>query len=123
MRRILVFYSFSIHTFRNVSLSFIESWANPISVVIVVVVQVLVLAIHIPHVVVVISRPKPTRLENTHRTYLVFPYIYAFKVVCLTALNILNFGAAKPKFNGRCHFFQKFAPSLSSYRSLVDCRF
>ena len=64
MRRILVFYSFSIHTFRNVSLSFIESWAHPISVVIVVVVQVLVLAIQIPHVVVVvlIRRPKPTSM-------------------------------------------------------------
>jgi hypothetical protein len=45
----------------TITLSFIESWAHPIVVVIVevVVVQVAVLAIHIPHVVVVVRRPKP----------------------------------------------------------------
>ena len=62
---ILVFYSFS-HTHRtsNVALSFIESWADPISVVIVVVVQVAVVAVHIPHVVSVVRRPQPNQKLN-----------------------------------------------------------
>ena len=53
--------SFHYTHLRNVVLSFIESWAGPIVVVIVkvVVVQVAVVAVHIPHVVSVVSRTKP----------------------------------------------------------------
>ena len=53
--------SFHYTHLRNVVLSFIESWADPIvaRIVVVVVVQVAVVAIHIPHVVSVVSRAKP----------------------------------------------------------------
>ena len=45
----------------NVILSFMESWAHPVVVAVaeVVVVQVAVVAVHIPHVVSVVRRPKP----------------------------------------------------------------
>jgi len=73
---ILVFYSFPLHTSSNVALSFIESWASPIVVVIVevVVVDVAVVAIHIPHVVSVVRRPQPgtnlkPRDKHSHRTH------------------------------------------------------
>ena len=83
MRTIHVFYIFSLHTsisISNVTLSFIESWAHPIVVVIVivVVVQVAVLAIHVPHVVSVVRRPKPiiqnhvTRNRDLHSIALFF---------------------------------------------------
>ena len=53
--------SFHYTLLRNVILSFMESWANPVvvAVVEVVVVQVAVVAIHVPHVVSVVRRPKP----------------------------------------------------------------
>ena len=53
--------SFHYTLLRNVILSFIESWANPVVVAVaeVVVVQVAVVAVHIPHVVSVVRRPKP----------------------------------------------------------------
>ena len=53
--------SFHYTLLRNVILSFIESWAHPVVVAVaeVVVVQVAVVAIHVPHVVSVVRRPKP----------------------------------------------------------------
>ena len=53
--------SFHYTLLRNVILSFMESWAHPVVVAVaeVVVVQVAVVAIHIPHVVSVVRRPKP----------------------------------------------------------------
>ena len=59
--------SFHYTHLRNVVLSFIESWADPIvaRIVVVVVVQVAVVAIHIPHVVSVVSRAKPNQKLNT----------------------------------------------------------
>lgn len=73
MRKILVFYIFSLHTFGNAILSFIESWTKPIVVVIVdvVVVQVAFATIHIPRVVriVLIRRAKPEQeAQNTTGT-------------------------------------------------------
>ena len=53
--------SFHYTHLRNVVLSFIESWADPIvaRIVVVVVVQVAVVAIHFPHVLNAVSRAKP----------------------------------------------------------------
>ena len=53
--------SFHYTLLRNVILSFMESWAHPVVVAVaeVVVVQVAVVAVHIPHVVSVVRRPKP----------------------------------------------------------------
>ena len=66
--------SFHYTLLRNVILSFMESWAHPVVVAVaeVVVVQVAVVAIHIPHVVSVVRRPKPiiqnhvTRIRDLH---------------------------------------------------------
>ena len=57
-----------------------KSWANAIVVVIVIVivVEVRVVAINVPHVVIVVSRPKPGTLsedQSTRSHFLVFPYI------------------------------------------------
>jgi len=55
-----------------------KSWANPIVVVVVVVVVEVAVRIHVPHVVVVVSRPKPNTLneeQSTRSHFLVFPYI------------------------------------------------
>ena len=68
MRTIHVFYIFSLHTsisISNVTLSFIESWAHPIVVVVVEVVVVQVAVVHVPHVVRVVSRTKPNQKLNT----------------------------------------------------------
>lgn len=53
--------SFRIHTYCNVALSFIESWAHPIvrAIGVRVVVDVAVLAVHIPYVACSTSRAKP----------------------------------------------------------------
>ena len=45
--------------FCAITLSFIESWAHPIVVVVVEVVVVQVAVVHVPHVVSVVSRTKP----------------------------------------------------------------
>ena len=90
MRTIHVFYIFSLYTsisISNITLSFIESWAHPIVVVIVkvVVVQVAVLTIHVPHVVSVVSRTKPINKlkQEAYKpgTYLVLPYIKIHQIM------------------------------------------
>ena len=57
-----------------------KSWANAIVVVIVIVVVVEVaVRINVPHVVIVVSRPKPDALnedQSTRSHFLVFPYIH-----------------------------------------------
>ena len=76
--------SFHYTLLRNVILSFIESWANPVVVAVaeVVVVQVAVVAVHIPHVVSVVRRPKPiiqnhaTRSRDLHSIALYFGVPY-----------------------------------------------
>jgi len=62
--------SFHYTLLRNVILSFIESWAHPVVVAVaeVVVVQVAVVAIHVPHVVSVVSRPKPIIQNHATRS-------------------------------------------------------
>ena len=62
--------SFHYTLLRNVILSFIESWANPVVVAVaeVVVVQVAVVAIHVPHVVSVVCRPKPIIQKHAQRS-------------------------------------------------------
>lgn len=62
--------SFHYTLLRNVILSFIESWANPVVVAVaeVVVVQVAVVAVHIPHVVSVVRRPKPIIQNHATRS-------------------------------------------------------
>ena len=58
----------------TIILSFIKSWANAVVVVDVVVVDVVV--IHIPDVVVVVSRAKPKTVgRKTSVTLIVFTYI------------------------------------------------
>ena len=61
--------SFHYTLLRNVILSFMESWAHPVVVAVaeVVVVQVAVVAIHIPHVVSVVRRPKPIIQKHVTR--------------------------------------------------------
>ena len=76
--------SFHYTLLRNVILSFMESWAHPVVVAVaeVVVVQVAVVAIHIPHVVSVVRRPKPiiqnhvTRIQDLHSIALFFGVPY-----------------------------------------------
>ena len=76
--------SFHYTLLRNVILSFMESWANPVVVAVaeVVVVQVAVVAIHVPHVVSVVCRPKPimqnhaTRSRDLHSIALYFGVPY-----------------------------------------------
>lgn len=62
--------SFHYTLLRNVILSFIESWAHPVVVAVaeVVVVQVAVVAIHVPHVVSVVRRPKPIIQNHATRS-------------------------------------------------------
>ena len=73
--------SFHYTHLRNVVLSFIESWADPIvaRIAISVVVQVAVVAIHIPHVVSVVSRAKPiiqarTKTQSSWDLLSITPY-------------------------------------------------
>ncbi len=63
--------SFHYTLLRNVILSFIESWANPVvvAVVEVVVVQVAIVTIHVPHVVSVVRRPKPIIQNHATRNW------------------------------------------------------
>ena len=104
--------SFHYTLLRNVILSFMESWANPVVVAVaeVVVVQVAVVAVHIPHVVSVVRRPKPiiqnhvTRNRDLHSIALFF--------WCALRHILKKFWCSCPKFMGRCYFFQKLAPSL-----------
>jgi hypothetical protein len=62
--------SFHYTLLRNVILSFIETWAHPVVVAVaeVVVVQVAVVAIHVPHVVSVVRRPKPIIQNHATRS-------------------------------------------------------
>ena len=90
MRTIHVFYIFSLHTsisISNITLSFIESWAHPIVVVVVEVVVVQVAVVHVPHVVSVVSRTKPINKlkQEAYKpgTYLVLPYIKIHKIVLI----------------------------------------
>ena len=95
--------------FCTITPSFIESWAGPVVVVAIeVVVQVAVLAIHIPHVVLAIRRTE-LKACTPFRTLRVFPIF--FKLCALRHITLRKFWQNQ-NLRGRCHFFQKFAPSL-----------